>query len=130
MTATKTGGTCRTSLAVALPAAQALLGVALLGRPGPFGRALSGAAATAPPRSVVRLLGFRLLVQGAATLALPGPEAIGVSAAVDATHGASMLLVAGVSRRHRRAALINALVAFGSTAVSARLATAHRGWRS
>lgn len=117
----------RSIVTVALPTAQCVAGAVLLTRPEPMGRALSGAATTAPPRSVVRLLGFRLLVQGAATLAFPGPEANGVSAAVDATHGASMLLVAAVSRRYRRAALINAAVALASAAASWRIAAARPG---
>jgi anti-sigma factor RsiW len=94
----------------------------LLSRPARIGSALSGTQASAPPPWVVRLLGGRLLVQGAATLAQPGAAAASVSAAVDATHAASMVFVAAVSHRYRRAALINVAVAGASAAVSTKIA--------
>lgn len=130
MTATKTSSGHRSSLAVAMPTAQCLLGAALLSRPGPIARGLGGSSGSAPPRWVVRVLGGRLFIQGAVTITLPGAETQWSSAAVDGIHGASMLLVAAISPRYRRAAVINAAFALVSTAVSAGLATAHEGWRS
>lgn len=117
------GALRRGPLAAAVPVAQCLLGAALLSRPARIGSALSGTRASAPPPWVVRLLGGRLLVQGAATLAQPGAATASVSAAVDATHAASMVFVAAVSHRYRRAALINVAIAGASAAASTKIAT-------
>jgi hypothetical protein len=127
MTAVTTEPRPRRPLVAAVPVAQCVLGVTLLSRPGPIGRALAGDRGPAPPRWVVRVLGGRLLVQGAATLALPGAEAAWASAAVDGAHAASMVLLAAFSGRYRRAALINAAVAAASAATSSRIAKAELG---
>lgn len=98
-------------VAAALAVTDCLAGTALLGRPGLIGRALAGAGGSAPPRWAARLLGGRLLVQGAANLARPGPGASRVSAAVEGAHAGSMLLVAAASDRYRRAAALSAVAA-------------------
>jgi hypothetical protein len=110
----------------AIPAAQCLLGAALLSWPGPIRQALRGPSDPEPPQMVVRLLAVRMLVQGAVTAARAGPGSAWVSAGVDATHATSMLLLAAATTRYRRAALISAAVAAASAAASARVATTAR----
>ncbi len=61
-------------------------------------------------RLVSRILGARLVVQGAADLAL-GPRTRTVDVAVDLTHAASMVAAAARWPAHRRAALASASLA-------------------
>jgi hypothetical protein len=59
-----------------------------------------------------RVLGGRLLVQGALTVVRGGDELThGAGAGVDVLHAASMVGLAAVSRRWRRRALVSAAVA-------------------
>jgi hypothetical protein len=68
----------------------------------------------APPTWIVRVLGVRSGLQGAAELAWPTPAAAWTGAAIDAAHAASMAAVALASRRYRRAALLSGALAAGS----------------
>jgi hypothetical protein len=117
------------AVAAVLPAAQSALGVVLLGWPGPVGRALTGRHETVPPRWVVRVLGGRLVAQGAVSLARPTATVALGSAGVDAAHAASMYALAAATRQYRRAALINAAAATATAAVSVGTAIATRGRR-
>lgn len=60
-------------------------------------------------RRGVRLAGARHIVQAALTLAVPELRVLGV--AVDGLHAASMIPVVAASRRYRRPALTQAVVA-------------------
>jgi hypothetical protein len=108
----------------ALPVAQALAGAALVIRPGRVAQAVRGAG-DPPPSWLVRVLGVRLLAQGIAASVWPRPATAALSATVDATHGASMVLAA-ISPRFRRAALLSAATSLASAAISARAATSSR----
>ena len=62
-------------------------------------------------RRTVQVLGLRQLVQAAATAASPSPEVLALGVEVDLLHAASMVALAAVRRRYRRAALAEALAA-------------------
>lgn len=74
-----------------------------------------------PPHWLIRVLGARSLVQGAATMAWPTRQAALLGAAADGTHAASMLPIVLASSRYRRAALTSAIVA-SATALAGVLA--------
>jgi hypothetical protein len=82
----------------------------------------------APPAWIVRVLGVRSLIQGAAELRWPTPALARTGAVVDATHAASMALVAVRSRRYRRAALVSG--AFATVSAAAQAGAAARELRS
>ncbi|WP_146060419.1 hypothetical protein [Amycolatopsis sp. CA-128772] len=65
------------------------------------------------PRKVALALGLRHLTQAAAVLRRPEGVVARWGWTVDATHSATMLALAAVSRRWRVAALVNAVVAAG-----------------
>ena len=77
-------------------------------------------------------LGIRNLAQAAVCAAAPPPAVRGIGVGADLLHAASMLTVAAVSRRRRRAALTQAGAALAFAAVGAALvrrppqATGHR----
>ncbi|MGN6606924.1 MAG: hypothetical protein ACTHMS_07935 [Jatrophihabitans sp.] len=70
-----------------------------------------------PPVWLVRVLGARMLVQGAVEIARPLPVVAMGGAAVDASHALSMLPVVIASRRFRRPASVSGAVA-GATAAA------------
>jgi hypothetical protein len=74
------------------------------------------------------MLGVRSLLQGAAELRWPTPGLACAGAVVDATHAASMALVAARSRRYRRAALVSG--AFATLSAAAQSVAAARELRS
>ena len=78
-----------------------------------------------PPPWIMRVLGVRLLVQGAAEMLSPRPTTLRISAFVDLTHAASMFAAAKARPRYRRAALISAASAT-SSAVAATAVARHR----
>lgn len=85
-------------------------------------RVAYGAALVRRPHRMDRVLGARLLVQGAATAARGGDAgAHGVGAGVDALHALSMVGLAAVSRSWRRRALVSAAGAAGFAAAEAAL---------
>lgn len=90
---------------------RALYATVLLTRPGP----IVGAALGRPPDErtevVVRVLGVRQLAQAAAVTGVGGRRAMRAGVVVDGLHAASMVGLAAVDRRRRRAALIDAMVA-------------------
>jgi hypothetical protein len=71
-----------------------------------------------PVLMVARVLGARHLAQAVLLTVHPGRTADRISATVDALHGTSMVLLAGVSPRARRPALTSAGVALAFTAAT------------
>jgi hypothetical protein len=112
--------------ATVVSALGCIIGGILLIRPGPIARAVGGNGSPPPPWAV-RLLGGRLLGQGAAALYWPSPAMARADATIDAMHGASMLALATVSTRYRRAALTSAASAAASALASVRVARHTRG---
>ncbi len=94
-----------------LQVVRAGYGVALLLLPGPTIRLCTGSPAGHRTRSVARLLGARHLVQAAMTAGSgPSAESLGIGAAVDIAHAASMAALALADRRVRRVTLTDALI--------------------
>jgi hypothetical protein len=93
-----------------LAASQIAMGALALARPQLVARAAAGLGAP-PPSWIVRVLGGRMIVQGAAIGLRPSERALTVGGAVDVLHGMSMLALAGVSGRQRAAAVRSAIVA-------------------
>jgi hypothetical protein len=91
--------------------ARAAYGAALLCAPGPIVRMITGVPATPRVRSVVRVLGVRHLAQAAVCGLVPARGLIRAGTATDGLHSASMLALAGVEPRLRRALLADAAVA-------------------
>jgi hypothetical protein len=110
----------------ALPVAQAIAGTLFMTRPDQVARAASGTPRGAPAPWIVRLLGIRLLAQGIAASVWPRPRTAVLSAAIDATHSASMVVAGALSPRFRRAALISASISLGSAFISTLAATSPR----
>ena len=98
-----------------LAAARACLGLLLVVVPRVVVRYVGGAA---PPAAVVRVLGARLVAQAVVAATHPEPYVVGVGAAVDAVHGASMIAAALALPRYRRSALFSAATAFASMAAA------------
>jgi hypothetical protein len=72
-------------------------------------RLCTGGPASARAQNVTRVLGVRHLVQAALTAgAPPGTARLGIGAAVDLTHAASMVGLALLDRTVRRATLVDA----------------------
>ena len=99
----------------------------MLARPGLVARLSGGSSGAAPAAWLVRVLGLRLLAQGAALLARPTRATEAANAAIDAAHGVSMLIVAVASRRYRRAAVTSAAAAAVSATAAAGLAVTTSG---
>jgi hypothetical protein len=107
-----------------LQAVRAGYGAALLLVPGPVIWLCTGGPAGPGTRNVARLLGARHLVQAAVTAGSgPSAESLGIGAAIDITHAASMAGLAVVDRRVRRATLTDALIeiAFAAAGLSSAL---------
>ena len=105
----------------ALQVARAGYGSALLLLPGPALRLCGGHPAGRRSRNVARVLGARHLVQAAVTAGIgPSAELLGLGAAVDITHAASMVGLALADRRVRRVTLTDALIetAFAAAGLS------------
>jgi hypothetical protein len=102
-------------------ASQIVVGAFVVGRP----QFVAGAAASRGvplPSWIVRLLGGRMVVQGTALVLRPSNQALTVGATVDVLHATSMLVVAGVSDRHRAVAARSAILAlvFAASEMAAR----------
>jgi len=67
-----------------------------------------------------------MAVQGAVEVGRPSPLVAGAGAGVDGLHAASMVGLAAISARHRRAALRSAALAAGSSVTLAGLTRASR----
>jgi hypothetical protein len=104
-----------------LQVARAGYGAALLLAPGPAIRLSTGRPAGHRTRNVARLLGARHLIQAAVTAGIgPSAELLGLGAAVDITHAASMAGLALADRGVRRVTLTDALIetAFAAAGLS------------
>lgn len=60
---------------------------------------------------VARVLAARQIVQAGLLVRYPGPTALALGAGVDGLHAASMVALAAVDARRRRAALLDAAIA-------------------
>ena len=67
-----------------------------------------------PPTVIVRLLGGRIIVQGAVLASCPTDAVLSIGIVVDLVHGASMILAARAMSEYRRSALSSAALAWGS----------------
>jgi hypothetical protein len=93
----------------------------LLAQPPNLMRGIAGHGRV-PPSWVGRLLGLRLLAQGAAEIMHPDRGLLRVGVAVDLTHAATMLAAGRIWPRYRRAALISAGCAAASAGLGASIA--------
>jgi hypothetical protein len=100
----------------AMGVADCAAGVVLLTVPTSIAGLVADGAAR-PPTAVVRLLGARLIGQGAAQLLQPAKGTARLAAAIEGAHGASMVGLAVISPRYRRPAVIAAAVAAASLAM-------------
>jgi hypothetical protein len=76
--------------------------------------ALVAGGGTPPEARIIRLLGARMVGQGAVLLLRPTVRMRRLGAAVDAAHGSSMVGLAVLSRRYRRPAAASAAIAGAS----------------
>ena len=106
----------------ALAAAQTVGATVLAVRPESVTKLIGDDRRLAPPAWIVRVLGVRSAVQGAAELAWPTPALAWLGAGVDGAHAASMALVAARSPRYRRAAVLSGAVAMGTALLLATAA--------
>jgi len=106
--------------------ARAGYGGVLLIAPGPVIRLVAGRPAGSRTRAVARVLGARHLLQAVLTAAAPGGPSLGIGAAVDLVHAASMAALALADRPARRLTLSDALIesTFAAAGTSAARVTA------
>lgn len=109
----------------ALAAVHLTEAAVLLISPSPTARVVAGPGGS-PPSWLVRVLGARTVVQGAAEAMRPTRGVFLVGIAVDITHAASMLLAARIWPQYRRAALASAGAAATSAAGGVLLIRARR----
>lgn len=79
--------------------------------PGFGARLLTGRPFGRRARAVVRTLGARQLIQALVTVREPTADVLGLGAAVDTAHAATMVLLGVFDRGDRRAAFANAVIA-------------------
>ena len=79
-----------------------------------------------PPPWIMRVLGARVLVQATAEMLSPRPTTLRISAFVDLTQAASMLMAAKAWPRYRRAALVSAASASSSAVAATAVARQRR----
>ena len=103
---------------------QAVIGVGLAARPDAATALLGIRDRHAPPAWLVRVLGARMVVQAGVQLVRPTPAIAWTGVTVDATHAASMVAVAALSRRYRRGALASGAMAAASSLIVAAAARA------
>ncbi|PKW27773.1 hypothetical protein [Phycicoccus duodecadis] len=103
-------------------------GVALLARPEPLWRAVTGSGPHETDVLAARALGVRHLVQGAAQVAAP-THLRAVYVTVDLLHAATMLPLALRPGRRRRAGALTTAVALASAATTVAAGRAGRGAR-
>jgi hypothetical protein len=108
-----------------LQPARAGYGGALLVVPGPVIRMITGRPAGSRACAVARVLGARHLLQAVVTTAAASSgESLGIGAAIDLAHAASMAGLAMADRRVRRLTLPDALIAATFAATGLSLVTA------
>jgi hypothetical protein len=125
----------RSTAGLLLQAVRAGYGAALLLVPGRLIAAGTGQQAGPTVRGVARVLGARHLAQAAATARFgPSTETLGIGAAVDVTHAASMVALALADRRAtgasgvRRITLTDALIETAFAAAGLSSAVPDRAW--
>lgn len=96
----------------------------LLLAPDPVIGLYTGHRADPLTRAVIRLLGSRHLIQGILTGGTPSAHVLALGVQVDLAHAASMLGLAVLNQRRRRAGLIDAAVA-GSFAIAGAVVATH-----
>jgi hypothetical protein len=102
--------------------ARAGYGVVLLTVPKPVIRFSTGNRADRLTRAMTRVLGGRHLIQAILTAGTPSPAALTRGVQVDLAHVASMLGLAVLDRRRRRAGLVDAPAASAFAVVGVILA--------
>ncbi|MEP7022504.1 MAG: hypothetical protein ABJB47_01565 [Actinomycetota bacterium] len=105
-------------------AARAALGTAYLLFPALAARLAGPRQSARAARGTARILGARHLTQALTTSGQPDRAVLTLGAEADATHAASMAALAIMSRRWRRAALTDALIATTLTAAGLAVARA------
>lgn len=90
---------------------RAGVGAALMHWPQRIASAAGGSPTPPLACLLTRVLGARQLVQATLELTAPGLLTPQRGALIDATHSATMLALAGLSPRHRRIALVSAVLA-------------------
>lgn len=110
---------------VPLIAVRVLWGTALLTAPEAVLRDLPHQRIDRPARTFARVLGVRHLIQAALTSRGATPGCVQAGAAVDATHAATMAVLAGLRPDRRKLALTN--VATASALAVAGLVSSRRG---
>lgn len=100
-------------------------GAALLARPQFIAARVAGERGGPVPARLCRLLGGRLLVQGAAEVVRPCRSTATAGAAVDLSHALSMAPAAAVWPQYRRSAALSATIAvlsaIGDSSLAGRL---------
>ncbi len=104
--------------------ARGALGAVALARPRTMAGVYGADPSARPAVVAARVLGGRHLTEAAVLEASPTVRTRMVAAAVDLTHASSMVLLAVVSRRWRRPALVSASVAVACAAATYPLPTA------
>jgi hypothetical protein len=97
-------------------------GLMLMALPSRLAALVAGGGARPSP-AIVRLLGARMVAQGALQLVRPSTGTVRMAAVTEALHGTSMVGLAVLSARYRRPAVASAAVAAAS--VAAELAALH-----
>ncbi|MCW2527292.1 MAG: hypothetical protein JWM76_2152 [Pseudonocardiales bacterium] len=94
----------------ALAITQSIVGIALAAQPHRVVAAV-GLTDRPPPIFILRVLGVRQVLQGAAQLRSPTATSAFAGAAIDAAHALSLAPIVAFDPRNRRAAVISAAVA-------------------
>jgi hypothetical protein len=102
-----------------LGVSTAVAGLFMLYRPDQASRLAEGNTGTGPPGWVVRLLGARYLLQGAAELGRPTKTVWLLACGTDTAHAMSMFGMAAIRPAFRRTCLTSAAVASVSAAATA-----------
>jgi hypothetical protein len=91
--------------------ARVVYGILLVAVPNPLLHMVSGHSASTRERTLTRVLGARLLAQGAVTGVRPDAASVALGAEIDFVHAASMLVWAVVDRQSQRLTLMSAALA-------------------
>lgn len=120
------------SKGIRLSQVRAGLGLVHLLAPGLASRHLVSQPFGRGARVAVRALGVRQLAQALVTVGAPNTAVLSLGVGTDAAHGASMLTLALFSRRWRRAALVEAVIAtaFASAGAAVAVRTAEPAARA
>jgi hypothetical protein len=101
---------------------RAGIGVARLAYPHTVIPGLAAGSLSSRGRKVVRVLGARQVAQAVVTGRAPTPAVLWLGTEVDVAHAATMIGLAVVERRYRRAALVDGAIAMAFALVGAAAA--------